>query len=66
MHAHTHAHCPTVFKVQTLDGREVWRQRLYRVRRAQTPGTFHLSVLDNGVTSKEFWRLLDCAEDLAW
>lgn len=23
-------------------------------------------VLDNGVTSSEFWRILDCAEDLEW
>lgn len=41
-----------IFKAITLDGREVWRRRVYRVRRAVTPGTFHLSVLDNGVTSK--------------
>lgn len=49
-----------IFAVKTLDGREVWRERHYRVRRAKTPGTFNLSVLDNGVTSKEFWRILDC------
>lgn len=87
-----------VFKVQKLNGTEVWRRRHYRVRRAevratslfpctqimlylprgtqslklacaqrlpspaqlrvpgcnaQVPGTFNLSVLDNGVTSKE-------------
>ena len=23
-------------------------------------------VLDNGVASNEFWRLLDCADDLSW
>ncbi|KAG2484866.1 hypothetical protein HYH03_016352 [Edaphochlamys debaryana] len=55
-----------VFKAITLDGREVWRRRVYRVRRGKVPGTFHLSVLDNGVTSNEFWRLVDCDEDLAW
>lgn len=41
-----------IFKVQTLDGRVVWRRRHYRVRRAAEPGTFYFSVLDNGVTSK--------------
>lgn len=55
-----------IFKVKTLDGREVWRQRHYRVRRGKVPGTFHLSVLDNGVTSLEFWRILDCHERLEW
>ncbi|GAB4821553.1 hypothetical protein N2152v2_008599 [Parachlorella kessleri] len=55
-----------VFMVKTLDGKMVWRRRHYRVKRGTTPGTFHLSVLDNGVTSKEYWRILDCAEDLEW
>lgn len=55
-----------VFKVITLDGRAVWRSRKYRVRRGQVPGTFHLSALDNGVTSNEFWRVLDCADDLSF
>lgn len=41
-----------IFKAVLLDGREVWRRRVYRVRRAAEPGTFHLSVLDSGVTSK--------------
>ena len=41
-----------IFKVKTLDGKEVWRRRHYRVRRAEVPGTFNYSVLDNGVTSK--------------
>ena len=41
-----------VFKVVTLDGREVWRRRHYRVKRADRVGTFYFSVLDNGVTSK--------------
>ena len=35
----------------------VWRRRHYRVRRAKQPGTFNFSVLDNGVISKEYWRL---------
>lgn len=43
------------FKVRTLDGREVWRRRHYRVRRASTPGRYYFSVLDNGVTSNEYW-----------
>ncbi|KAF5843914.1 hypothetical protein DUNSADRAFT_36 [Dunaliella salina] len=38
-----------VFKV-LLDNAEVWRRRRYRVRRASTPGTFHFSVLDNGLS----------------
>lgn len=53
-------------QVKTLDGREVWRRRHYRMRRGPNPGSFYLSVLDNGVTSSEFWRILDCAEDLEW
>lgn len=55
-----------VFRVITFDGREVWRRRLYRVRRGKVPGTFYYSVLDNGVTSSEFWRILDAADDLSW
>ena len=55
-----------MFKVKTLDGDEVWRRRRYRVRQAQAPGSFNLSVLDNGVTSKEFWRLLDASDDLSF
>lgn len=55
-----------VFKIITLDGRAVWRERLYRVRRRKEPGTFRLSVLDNGVTSLENWTILDCAKDLEW
>jgi hypothetical protein len=45
-----------IFKVKTLDGRETWRRRHYKVQRADTPGSFYFSVLDNGVTSK--WVLL--------
>lgn len=41
-----------IFKVKTVDGREEWRQRHYRVRRAQRPGTFTFSVLDNGAISR--------------
>lgn len=32
--------------------------RLYRVRRGKVPGTFYYTVLDNGVTSAEYWRIL--------
>ena len=42
--------------MRTYEGSKVWRRRHYRVRRAQVPGTFRFSVLDNGVTSNEFWR----------
>lgn len=55
-----------IFQVETLSGEKVWRERLYRVKRGETPGTFHLSVLDNGVTSNEFWRVLDCDDNLEW
>jgi len=55
-----------VFKVTKFDGEEVWRRRHYRVRRGKKPGQFYFSVLDNGVVSSEFWRILDCAEDLEW
>jgi len=55
-----------VFKVTTLAGQEVWRRRHYRVRRAAAPGQFRFTVLDNGVLSDEYWRILDCADDLSW
>lgn len=55
-----------VFRVETLDGKKVWRRRHYRVRNGDMPGTFHFSVLDNGVVSKEFWKVVDCAEDMSW
>lgn len=55
-----------VFKVTTLDGNSVWRRRHYRVKRGEAPGTFFFTVLDNGVTSNEFWRIADVAEDLSW
>lgn len=45
---------------------QVWRRRRYRVRRGSAPGTFYFSVLDNGVTSNEYWRILDCDEALSW
>lgn len=31
-----------------------------------TPGYYHFSVLDNGVISQEFWRILDVGDDLSW
>lgn len=55
-----------VFQVITLDGKVVWRRRHYRVRRAEEPGTFHFSVLDNGVISKEYWRIVHVNEDFSW
>jgi len=55
-----------VFRVTTYDGRVVWRRRHYRVKRAAEPGTFWFSVLDNGVTSNEYWTILDCADDFSW
>ena len=56
-----------VFKVDTLAGEEVWRRRHYSVRtKADSPGKFFFSVLDNGVMSNEYWRVLDVADDLSW
>lgn len=55
-----------VFKVVTLDDQEVWRRRHYKVKRGFNPGQFYFSVLDNGVRSSEFWRILDVDEDLRW
>ena len=59
-------HCRLCEQVKTLEGNTVWRRRHYRVRRAELPGTFFFSVLDNGVISKEFWRIVYAAEDLSW
>jgi hypothetical protein len=55
-----------VFKVQTLDGEEVWRRSDYRCKRGDVPGTFYFSFMDNGVTSLEYWRIVDAADDLSW
>ncbi|KAL3787384.1 hypothetical protein ACHAW5_008430 [Stephanodiscus triporus] len=55
-----------VFRVETIDGRNVWCKRHYRVRNGHVPGTFRFSVLDNGVTSKEFWTIVGAADDLSW
>jgi hypothetical protein len=30
------------------------------------PGTFRFSVLDNGITSDEFWTIVAVADDLSW
>lgn len=45
---------------------KVWRRRHYRVKTAAKPGTFRFSVLDNGVVSNEYWRIVDVADDLSW
>lgn len=55
-----------VFQVEALDGRLLWRRRHYRVKRDIVPGTFYFTVLDNGVISKEFWRIVDVKDDLSW
>eukprot|EP00903_Cladosiphon_okamuranus_P006721 g6558.t1 len=55
-----------VFKVVTINGEKVWRRRHYRVKPAVTPGTFRFSVLDNGVVSNEYWRIIDVPDDLSW
>ncbi len=35
------------------------------MRKEAVPGTFRFSVLNNGVTSDEFWTIVDCADDLS-
>ena len=55
-----------IFKVQTVDGREVWRSRHYRVVRGKAPGLFTFTVLDNGVLSREEWTIVHCEDDLSW
>jgi len=55
-----------VFRVRTIDGRNIWCKRHYRVRDGPVPGTFRFSVLDNGVTSNEFWTIAGVADDLSW
>ena len=30
------------------------------------PGAFTFTFMDNGVTSKEYWRVVDAADDLSW
>lgn len=55
-----------VFRVETLDGRSVWCKRHYKVRPQAVPGTFRFSVLDNGITSDEFWTIVGAADDLSW
>jgi VDE lipocalin domain len=55
-----------VFRVQTLDGRNVWCHRHYKVRPYTAPATFLFSTFDNGVTSDERWTILGAADDLSW
>ena len=66
-----------VFKVETLDGRQVWTKRHYRCMprkvdsdlRAEgdsSAGAWTLTTLDNGVLSKEHWTTVDVADDLSW
>jgi hypothetical protein len=54
------------FRVNTLDNRNIWCKRHYKVRPATVPGTFRFSVSDNGVTSDEFWTIVAAADDLSW
>lgn len=55
-----------VFKVVKLNGEDIWRRRHYRVKRAKIPGQFFFHVIDNGVASNEFWRILDCDDNMNW
>jgi VDE lipocalin domain len=55
-----------VFRAETIDGRNVWCKRHYRVRDGPVAGTFRFSVLDNGVTSNEFWTIVSIADDMSW
>jgi len=57
------------FLVTALDGRKLWRERDYNVRRADNgnqPGVWEFSVLDNGIISEEKWHLLGADKDLKW
>lgn len=55
-----------VFRVQTLNDETVWCKRHYKVRSGKIAGTFRFSVLDNGITSNEFWTIVAVADDLSW
>lgn len=66
-----------VFKVETLDGRQVWCKRHYRCiprevaedlrgESGTSAGAWTLTTLDNGVISKEHWTIVDAADDLSW
>mmetsp|Transcript_19800 Transcript_19800/g.64361 ORF Transcript_19800/g.64361 Transcript_19800/m.64361 type:complete len:518 (+) Transcript_19800:33-1586(+) len=55
-----------VFKVNTLDGREVWRRSDYKVTRDDVPGQYIFTFCDNGVTSRELWRIIGAADDLSY
>ncbi|MCO5593549.1 hypothetical protein L7F22_047563 [Adiantum nelumboides] len=55
-----------VFQVMGKDGQAIWRRRHYSVYRAQQPGTFFFAFLDNGVMTREYWTIVDVAEDLSW
>lgn len=55
-----------VFRVQTLNDKHVWCKRHYKVRPGKEPGTYFFSVLDNGITSNEFWTIVGAADDLSW
>ena len=45
-----------VFKVQTLDGKEVWRRSDYRCKRGDVPGTFYFTFMDNGRGRDNKWH----------
>jgi hypothetical protein len=66
-----------VFKVETLDGRQVWTKRHYRCsprpvaadlaqEDGSSAGAWTLTTLDNGVLSREHWTTVDAADDLSW
>jgi len=66
-----------VFKVNTLDGRQVWCKRHYRCMPrpveedlrtddGTSAGAWTLTTLDNGVLSREHWTTVDAADDLTW
>ena len=70
-----------MFKVDTVDGRQVWNKRHYKCTPRQpspstatantpttknTPGLWTFTTLDNGVGSRELWTIVDAADDLEW
>jgi len=56
-----------VYRVErTIDRRNIWGKRHYHVRDGPIPGTFRFSVMDNGVTTNEFWPIVNVADDLSY
>jgi len=55
-----------IFHVETLDGQHVWCTHHYHIRAQSQAGNFCFSVLDNGITSDEYWSIVGGTNDLLW